>query len=360
MTDKHSRNFRGRFPSFDLLVPARSWVRDPELRSWPVLMLVALFCIPSTILLFVNEATESDLSFAARLFSYYFAIAWLLLLGVIIRPRHVTRAILASVVLIGTITQVPIAIALETSLHANTNKLLNTIFTVGFVEELSKMVPVLAIAWIGRRRWQSLTPKDYLFLGAVSGLVFGSTEVEHYFTVSLGSLSGNINGLVLQDLTIEYVWRFVTDPIVHAAWAGISGYFIGIALAGPRRRYAIGLIGIIIASILHGLYDWSPINGHPVWILVQLVSIMLFLSYSRARDPLMPPVTPTPPGVQAAEAIGPELRGLEGSKIQTLAASDPGEANAPESLTGGDGNAMPPAPIETSQEPTPAKPWWQQ
>ena len=50
----------------------------------------------------------------------------------------------------------------------------------------------------------------------MSGLVFGAAEVVHYFTNVLGSLSGNATGLDLQDLTIQYIWRFLTDPIDHA------------------------------------------------------------------------------------------------------------------------------------------------
>ena len=46
----------------------------------------------------------------------------------------------------------------------------------------------MAVAWIWRRYWHTQTPRDYLFLGAVSGLVFGAAEAVHYFTNVLGSL----------------------------------------------------------------------------------------------------------------------------------------------------------------------------
>jgi hypothetical protein len=32
---------------------------------------------------------------------------------------------------------------------------------------------------------------------------------------------------------------------------------------------------------LHGLNDWGRVNGHPVWILVVLVSGILFLGYAK-------------------------------------------------------------------------------
>jgi RsiW-degrading membrane proteinase PrsW (M82 family) len=229
----------------------------------------------------LNDPTTGKIRDIAWIFAAYFAVAWLLLLGVIVRPQHVSRAMLAAVAVVGIVTQAPTAIFLETKLHAGTSSLLD-VFTIGLPEELAKAIPIVVVAWIWRRYWHTQTPRDYLFLGAVSGLVFGAAEVVHYFTDVLGSLSGNVNGLVLQDLTIQYIWRFLTDPIDHACWAGITGYFIGLAIVGQDRKYWLGLVGIGIAAVLHGLNDWNPINSHPAWVLVTLVSVLLFLGYARA------------------------------------------------------------------------------
>jgi RsiW-degrading membrane proteinase PrsW (M82 family) len=282
--------------SFSHLVPIRHWARDPALRSWPVLLLVALVCVPPIGLVLLNNATEARIHDIAWIFAAYFAVAWLLLLGVIVRPQHVSRAMLAAVAVVGVVTQAPIAIFLETELHSNTSSLLD-IFTIGLPEELAKAIPIVVVAWIWRRYWHTQTPRDYLFLGAVSGLVFGAAEVVHYFTDVLGNLSGNATGPVLQALTLEYVWRFLTDPIDHACWAGITGYFIGLAITGQHRhrRYSIALVGIGIASVLHGLNDWDPINSHPAWVLVTLISVLLFLGYARAGAWLLPEQTADPP-----------------------------------------------------------------
>ena len=267
--------------SFSHLVPVRHWARDPALRSWPVLLLVGLVCVPPIALVMLNDPTPGKIRDIAWIFAAYFAVAWLLLLGVIVRPQHVSRAMLAAVAVVGIVTQAPTAIFLETKLHGNTSSLLD-VFTIGIPEELAKAIPIVVVAWIWRHYWHTQTPRDYLFLGAVSGLVFGAAEVVHYFTDVLGSLSGNVNGLVLQDLTIQYIWRFLTDPIDHACWAGITGYFIGLAITGQDRKYWIGLVGIGIAAVLHGLNDWNPINSHPAWVLVTLISVLLFLGYARA------------------------------------------------------------------------------
>ena len=284
--------------SFSHLVPVRHWARDPALRSWPVLLLVALVCVPPIALVMLNNPTEARIRDIAWIFAAYFAVAWLLLLGVIVRPQHVSRAMLAAVAVVGIVTQAPIAIFLETQLHAGTSSLLD-VFTIGVPEELAKAIPIVVVAWIWRRYWHTQTPRDYLFLGAVSGLVFGAAEVVHYFTNVLGSLSGNATGLDLQDLTIQYVWRFLTDPIDHACWAGITGYFIGLAITGPNRKYSIGLVGIAIAAVLHGLNDWNPINSHAAWVLVTLISVLLFLGYARAGAWLPQQALASPAGLAA-------------------------------------------------------------
>jgi RsiW-degrading membrane proteinase PrsW (M82 family) len=273
----------GQFPeySFSALVPVRHWVRDPALRSWPVMLLVALVCVPPLGLVLLNNPTGARIRDIAWIFAAYFAVAWLLLLGVIVRPQHVSRAMLAAVAVVGVVTQAPIAIWLETELHAGTSSLLD-VFTIGLPEELAKAIPIVVVAYIWRRFWHTQTPRDYLFLGAVSGLVFGAAEVVHYFTDVLGHLSGNATGAELQALTLEYVWRFLTDPIDHACWAGITGYFIGLAITGQSRKYSVAPVGIGIAAVMHGLNDWNPVNAHAAWVLVTLVSVLLFLAYARA------------------------------------------------------------------------------
>ena len=324
--------------SFSHLVPIRHWARDPALRSWPVLLLVALVCVPPIALVMLNNATEAKIHDIAWIFAIYFAVAWLLLLGVIVRPQHVTKAMLAAVAVVGIVTQAPIAIFLETELHSSTGSLLD-IFTIGIPEELAKAIPIVVVAWIWRQYWPTQTPRDYLFLGAVSGLVFGAAEVVHYFTDVLGSISGNATGRDLQSITIQYVWRFLTDPIDHACWAGITGYFIGLAITGPYRKYSIGLVGIGIAAVLHGLNDWNPINSHPAWVLVTLISVLLFLGYARA-------------GAWVPEEAT--------SPAQSL--TEPWPAAPPVPSRPAPSRPGPPAPSRPAPArpgPSPAKEWWQ-
>jgi len=300
------------------LLPLGDWIRHHSLRSWPVLLFLALICVPS-IALVILGANPSAATFdhVAWIFAAYFAVAWLLLLGVIIRPEHVTRPMLILVTVIALVTQVPLAVTLEVDLHAETAGLGPSIWSVGLPEELAKAIPVVAVAVIYRLAGRhELTPKDYLFLGAVSGLAFGASEVVHYFTVNglaefyltVKSALPAIQQLIVSGhsapdsvfavligpvryFVLDFVWRFLTDPITHACWAGLTGYFIGLAASGRHKWYTVGWIGLVMAAILHGLNDWSRVNGHVLWVLVTLVSGILFLGYAKVGARTDPPVT---------------------------------------------------------------------
>ena len=314
---------RQRTGQVDDLLPLGDWIRHHSLRSWPVLLFLALICVPSIALVILGpNPSASTFDHVAWIFAAYFAVAWLLLLGVIIRPEHVTRPTLVLVTVIALATQVPLAVTLEVDLHAETAGLGPSIWSVGLPEELAKAIPVLAVALI-YRRWgrHELTPKDYLFLGAVSGLAFGASEVVHYFTVNglaefyltVQSALPSIQQLILTGhsapdsvfavligpvryFVLDFVWRFLTDPITHACWAGLTGYFIGLAATGRHKWYTVSWIGLVIAAILHGLNDWSRVNGHWLWILVTIVSGILFLGYAKvgSRSDLEVP-DPRPP-----------------------------------------------------------------
>src|ERR1700722_8677047 len=298
----------------DSLLPLGAWVRNPSLRSWPVLLFMLLFTVPPVaIVVFFNNPGQSAFTEPPWILAAYFALAWLLLIAVVIRPATISLLLLLAVIAISVVTEVPLAIWLEKALHSGTSNIVTSIFTVGLPEELAKAIPVIVIAVAVRRR---ITPPDYLFLGAVSGLVFGASEAEHYLTSGVGLVGGNAT----QDLTaaLQYIWRFPTDPITHACWAGITGYFIGLAVyaqrnAGQRKWYAVCWVGLAIAATLHGLSDWGTLNGHWAWVAIAVVSAILFLTYAKADPPaLTTPVAGgrTTPAVQTPATGGTSPTGF--------------------------------------------------
>jgi RsiW-degrading membrane proteinase PrsW (M82 family) len=353
------------------LFPLTDWFRHHALRSFPVLLFLTLVCVPSIALVILDTSLNaSTFTAAAWIFAAYFALAWLLLLGVIVRPDYVTRPMLIVVTVIALVTQVPLAIVLEAALRSSDTTLGLSIATVGVPEELVKAIPVLVVALLFRRR--VLLPRDYLFLGAVSGLAFGAAEVVHYFTTNsvvafyqtVQAAEPSVKQLIATGhsapasvfavligpvwyFIVSFVWRFLTDPITHACWAGVTGYFIGLA-ATRRHSWMVAWVGLAIAAVLHGLNDWSRVNGHPVWIFVVIISGVVFLGYARvgART-----------DHQFTEALPPIFTGRHAP-----AAQQPAPAGEEPARTPADLGLIPPGqrqPEGALHAHRAAKPWWQ-
>ena len=286
---------RSSFPSPAVLLPFQHWVRDKSLRNWITAVFVGLVVVPSvTLVLFGNDLNHTTQS--AWVFAVYFASAWLLVLWISVRPPLVKPLMLAEVALIGLVVEAPLAVWLEDTLNSQTNNIFQCIFTVGVPEEFVKALPIALLAIIQRKWWRALTPKDYLFLGAVSGLGFGAAEAVEYVTKVIPSLveQSVAQGLQSNSLTPEgfvqlfsaasdeVAWRFVTDPMSHAVWAGITGYFIGLAVRFARHRVWLALFGLGLTALLHGINDYVAQNTQWWWILEIIVSVLLFVAYAQA------------------------------------------------------------------------------
>jgi RsiW-degrading membrane proteinase PrsW (M82 family) len=275
-----------------MLLPIHHWIRDRSLRNWITILFVALVVVPSITLVYVGDDV-TKISKSTWAFAIYFACAWLLVLWIAIRPPMIRPMMLLEVGLIGLIFEAPLAIWLEKKLETPNQNLFSYIFTVGLPEEFVKILPIVVLGLILKNVWGPLTPKDYLFLGAVSGLAFGAAEAVQYINVYIPSNSGaiataaanqgadpNSIGQYIAMTSIQSgSWRFVTDPMSHAVWAGISGYFVGLAFQ-HRRYFWLALVGLGLTSLLHGIND--DVAGHWFWIVEIVISVLLFMAYVQA------------------------------------------------------------------------------
>lgn len=151
-------------------------------------------------------------------------------------------------------------------------QLIGFILGVGVLEESCKALPVyLFLMRPGKLR----DPFTSAFYGAMSGLGFAVTEGVQYsykYAMSLATGQSDFGFYVLVN-TI----RFVSLPLYHAVWAGIFGYFIGLAAINPSRKGSIIFIGLTISAVLHGSYNTfsSGILGFGILGF----SILLFVTY---------------------------------------------------------------------------------
>ena len=245
-------------------------------------------------------ASGDDPVAATVTFAAYFAVVWFLVLRAVVRPQAVVGGVLAAVTVVAVLVEGPLAVALETALGSDPEHVVPSIVTVGVPEELAKMVPVVALVLWCRQRGRPLPPREVLFVGAVSGLGFGAAEAISY-VASGGTLLTTGDALTV-------VWRLLTDPVVHACWAGVAGYFLGLAsyYRAPGPWLALAGVGVGVPAILHGIND--AVAGGALWVLVTVVSALLFLAYARvgiaSRSAARSPAAVEPDPVTAPIALG--------------------------------------------------------
>lgn len=200
-----------------------------------------------------------------------------------------------------------------TQSHAFIWRMLAFILGVGVCEELCKALPLLLF---GRNKPKLLTPRNAIYFGIMSGLGFALAEVVEYtysywqdsavfsaklirYVLDLVTDRGYIDveafEMILKDqaipilvenygsmVTVQIV-RFMSLPLLHAAWAGIAGYFIGLSLLKKKAQWVFIIIGIAAMAVLHGLYDVfigsSSLLGIGIGIGFAAVSILILMSY---------------------------------------------------------------------------------
>ena len=125
-----------------------------------------------------------------------------------------------------------------------------TAFEVGLIEELAKILGVLAIA--RRRRHDSML--DGLILGAAAGMGFAALESTGYaFTAFLRS-GGNLTTTVAVTLL-----RGLLSPLGHGTWTAILASVLFRESSPGRYHFNRKVIGAYLTvSILHGLWDGLP------------------------------------------------------------------------------------------------------
>lgn len=143
-------------------------------------------------------------------------------------------------------------------------------FGAGMCEELIKALPVFALLWIGRLvkpQWRDAIgvwePLDGILLGAASSVGFTLLETLGLYVPSqvarvtqiAGQGVGELLGLQL------LIPRIIGEIAGHMAYSGYFGYFIGLSVLIPSRRWRILGIGYLSSSFMHALWNSSGVLG---------------------------------------------------------------------------------------------------
>ncbi len=280
-----------------ILVPVRSWLKDPGWKQGSRLLVIAYGLLPS--LFVVLFSTSNDLSAPGWAYSLAIAPLWALAFWLLIRPGPITKlvgwlavGIVAAVMVLLPVLTLPWEDALDRT--ASLHNLLPWIYGVGFAEEVTKALPILIAALLLRWVWKiTLDVRIWMFLGTIAGLAFGVRESVLYTSSYL--MQGNHRAGLAVPLILTFAQRVFVDGFQHAVWAGIAAFFIGMGVNYRRRRIPLILFGITLPAVLHGLNDWSTqLASHWLWIVMEAVSLLLFIGYTMSAASIERQVRDTP------------------------------------------------------------------
>ena len=280
-----------------ILLPVRSWLKDPGWKQGSRLLVIAYGLLPS--LFVVLFSATHDLSAPGWAYSLAIAPLWAVTFWVLIRPGPITKliawlavAIIAGVMVLLPIVTLPWEDALDKT--ATVHNLLPWIYGVGFAEEVTKALPILVAALLLRWVWKiTLDVRIWMFLGTIAGLAFGVRESVLYTSSYL--MQGNHKAGLAVPLILTFAQRVFVDGFQHAVWAGIAAFFIGMGVNYRRRRIPLILFGITLPAVLHGLNDWSTqLASHWLWIVMEAISLLLFIGYTMSAASIERQVRDTP------------------------------------------------------------------
>ncbi len=279
-----------------ILFPVHSWLHDAGWRQGLRVLVIAYALLPLIFLALLSSS--SDLSAPGWAYSLYVAPLWAMGFWLLIRPGKLgKRELLAGAGIVAwTLAWMNVVtINVNTSLHTGASIGFFPALVIGFNEEITKALPVL-LAGLVLLRYRSvkLSARMSMFLGTVAGLTFGVFEQAFYTSSDIIVINQARSANEAVNAALAFAERIFIDGFEHAVWAGIAGFFIGMALNYRRRRVQLIALGVAVPAVLHGLNDF--LAGSSVWlvILVQGASLLLFLGYTMSAASIERQVSESP------------------------------------------------------------------
>lgn len=137
-----------------------------------------------------------------------------------------------------------------------------SVIAIGLVEETVKLLPVLLLLLLTR---QVDEPFDLILYGSISALGFAFVE----------------NTLYLLNTELRAVGgRVLYASVAHMFFSSIVAYAVAIAQHRGRSRLLYGSVGLLLAAVAHGFYDFwllSPYRPHLITTLFFLGNIHLWV-----------------------------------------------------------------------------------
>lgn len=122
-------------------------------------------------------------------------------------------------------------------------------------------------------------PLDIMLYMVVAALGFAAVENILYLFAPVGQMS--FNQIIGRTLVVDLV-RFVGATFLHTLCSAVIGYSLAISFCQAKRKYISVALGLLMATVLHGLYNFSimTLDGYiryaiPVITILTLAFLVL-------------------------------------------------------------------------------------
>jgi len=166
-------------------------------------------------------------------------------------------------------------------INSTLKSLLYWFIIISFSEEIFKYL-VIKIKVINNPNLDE--PVDIMLYMVVAALGFAALENVLYLFAPIGQIS--FDQLINRTLLVTFI-RFIGATFLHTLCSAVIGYFLAISFCEAKRKHIFIVAGIIVATVLHGLYDFSimTLDGDirfaiPVIIILAL-AFMVFSGFSK-------------------------------------------------------------------------------
>lgn len=141
---------------------------------------------------------------------------------------------------------------------------------IAFTEELFKY---LVVKFKVLKNPEFDEPIDAMIYMTVSALGFAAVENVFYVISSAINLP-TVNDAIFTAAAISFI-RFLGSTFLHTLCSALVGYFIAISFTKPQNRLRYTILGILLATLLHGLYNFSIMTIESNWLKITIPIILL-------------------------------------------------------------------------------------
>ena len=124
-------------------------------------------------------------------------------------------------------------------------------------------------------------PLDVMLYMVVAALGFAALENIFYLFSPINN-AVSLEVILKTTLTISFI-RFIGATFLHTLCSALLGYFMALSTLRLRKRFRMTILGVFLATLLHGWYDFSIMNFDgilsvmmPILVIIGLAIFMVY------------------------------------------------------------------------------------